>query len=627
MLPSANGHVPAAAVLAGCLAFQMGCRDCPAAAGGELIRPLQKLQTQRIRGGYLGAGDTAQVEPAARAGLNAILVKFGGLEAPLRPESEKLFKQWADLCAKHGVGFWPVFNFFGGHEPKWVGQYRHHVTRQGNRLDRTPCPIDEDFWRRIIEARFVLLAELSRKYPMVGVILDLEMYGADATGYHGVCYSDYAIDRVLRAAGKDVKPPPPAERYAWLEKQGLLETYRNGTRQAVRQLAEHTRDAVDKIAPNLLLGAFHADRESPVPDGILLGLGRPGKPMLAYTEMTYSTGYTKYVQRAQRHFKALNAHAVLVCGIWQSKFIAKALPAHLYHCGRDSMGYWIYTLSTFGMPSYSPLPGDHAAYWAAFRRANDELDRLAADPTYRSALKIEPFVLPPVPLTTRGVKQLNLVPWTPPTGKPVPPVHLRGENILCFHAEKGQRVAMKIGLAQVGRYPDSGQYLLVSPDKRELARGDVKVGGKARELTFQAKVSGVYALVVGAGSNAIRIEGRHPYAVTTAKRSGASLVSVIPPLYILTRAGQREVRLTLRTQGGGEQVRAVIRVGDKTAFDEIVAGNKTAVVPVDPNVKPPVLRLETLRVPGAAKEDLAVVVEAGAYPFVATSPDGLLKSP
>ncbi len=578
----------------------------------------------RMRGGYLAVSDIGLVASAADVGLNTLVVASLNLKPQPEAATRDQLVRWAKACHDQGLALWLSLYYFGDFESVWVGSYRKYVDGNGAQAKRTPCPLDEDFWQRVITQRYLWLAELSRQVPIAGVVLDPEMYAADKGGFFNACYCGDCVARTLHAAGRDLAPPYPTARREWLQGLGLLEAHYQQARETMRGFGARTRGQVEQVAPDLLFGVFGGDEPNPLMAGLLLALGRADKPVFAFSEGTYVAGYTPNVEVTLQRIARLGAHARLTCGVWQSKFPAGVLAAQLYECARHSAGYWVYTLETYTRPDYTPLPGKAADYWGAIRQANRELAQLQRDPGYQSALKIQPFVNPPTPVSAKNVGRFRVVPLVPVAEQVTPPARFRYTTIFYLYATAGERVRFPLKL-HVGTAREAGQYLLVSPEGRELARADLLPGDTPAEVTFPAEQTGLYALVVGTGGSAVQVESRRPYAVAADRTSPARLYMVIPMLYVLAEAGQREVTLQMGTQGEAERVRVVVTQGAQVRYDGVLADTRAVTVPVDPALTPPILKLEVLRVPGAVRENFSLAVLKGAYPFVAVSPEGLLK--
>ena len=432
-------------------------------------------ETEKMRGAYLGPGDINLVDGMADAGLNTAIVKFGGLESPLDAASAAQLDAWAGACAARGIRFLPCFNFFGGHEAAWVGEYRHYVDRDGRRYAKTPCPADADFWRRTVRARFALLAA---RESIPGAVLDLEMYGAETTTYSEPCScghcSQYATQEAAIAA--------------------------------IAALAAECRDAVLETRPDFLLGGLLMDRTDYVARACALGLSRAEHPAIAFTESTYSPGYSKAVAISRGRLRAEANGCLLCCGLWQSKFPADHVAEQLYHLAKDSCGYWVYTFQTFNKPTYSPLPDPPEGYWAAYRTANAELDLLARDSGYASALAVREFERPAPQLRPDMLPAIDAV----PAGFPVtqaPPVRLRGRHVLCTCAAAGEPVEIHVANVRLGRYTDAAAALMLGPDGSEAGHAELQPEEQARfEATYPE--AGRYRLLVDSGGNTVRVQRR-----------------------------------------------------------------------------------------------------------------------
>jgi hypothetical protein len=591
------------------------------AAPPDLAGPLPG----RLRGGYCSGGNRDLLSHVHAVGMNAVMPKFGGIESPLKPADADALRAWSDDCAGQDLAFLPVFNFFGGHEPAWIGDYAHYVDGRGAKLAHTPCPFDPGFWDRYVTARFVAIAEALEGKPFASILLDLEMYGADSTTYREPCYCDACYGAFVRAHADRLKAVPAPERKAAIEAAGLQDEWREAARDRARELATACREALHRVRPGLRIGALHLDLSGPFQDGLALGFGTEKLPVFALTERTYSTGYDEYVQQAQQAFKALGAHVDLLCGVWQSQFPPENLAENLYYCARDSYGYWVYTLETFDAPDYSPLPGKPEDYWAAIRETNAELDRLAADAAYVSRLTVRPFEVPVPPLTARGFKPYALMPYSE-EGQPELPPRLRGRNILYFHAKTGDALSFEVTFRQVGRYRDAGRALLVSPAGEELAIADVRADAPG-SLEANAAAAGVYGLIIETRANASDVtRASHPLAVGIAGPEGAHLITRVPALYAYVPPGARQATFTLITEGAGEGLHARISSEDGAElYSGDVIGRATATVQLPDDARH-VLRFDFAKLPGAVFEDLTLRADEGALPFAATSLRGLLKA-
>jgi hypothetical protein len=473
------------------------------------------IAREKFRGGYLSAGDPVSgVARMKAAGMNAVMPKFGGLQAPPTTDNVKLLGDWGAAARKAGVHLLPVFNFRGGETEKLLSD-RREVGLTGQRLQATPCPLDEAFWRRYILGRFVFLAQHARDLNLAGAVLDPEMYGADHTVFMGVCYCDDCLREFLQAAGRPVPQPlpEPAARADWLKQQGLEQRMDEHYVARIRGFCAEIEREVHKAAPDFLLGVLLLDYPVPFIRGVAQGLGTKAHPVLGFSETTYSPGYTEYVDKQQKAFAAMPAHVLFLPGLWQQQFPGDNLAEQYYTCARHSAGYWIYTFESLledctRMPGYL-LAEPHERYWAAMKLANSELDKLMrSGGSYVSALKVRAFD-PPLPvLATADIAIQPLVPA--PDDKPlslgdVTVPRLRYRNPLFVLAKAGEPVEARVTNLQLANYRPGTQYAVVAPDGTRLTEGHMKVGESA-EVKLTPDRDGVYLLVVESGNNSHRIE-------------------------------------------------------------------------------------------------------------------------
>jgi len=579
----------------------------------------------RVRGGYMCESNLKLLPRMHEVGMNAALVKLGGIENPLTDGNRSSLLQFSRSCAQSDLSFLPAINLWGGHEEAWFPQWVRYVGQEGKTYGKTPCPSDRRFWEQCLAGRFAAIAEALRGEDLGGVLLDTEMYGADFTVYQAPCYCDACLTRFLKAQGREGQPlPAPAERAKMLKDAGFEKAYWDFQAQEVQNLATACREAFHQANPKLRIGVFHLDFDSPFLHGLARGFGTEQLPVVCLTERTYATGYDDYAGQAQKHFQELGVHVDLFPGLWHSKFPAANVAEQYYHLAKGSWGYWVYTMETFEQPDYSPLPGPHEDYWAGIQQANAELDKLATNAGYESPLQIRAFEVPPSVVTTAGFKPVDLVPLDP-QAKPGDHPWLRGTNTLYFWARAGDEIDFGIRFCQIGKYRDTGQCILIAPDGKEMARGDVKPGAPGM-LKARAEQTGCHGVRFALGSNACEVSrASHPYAAHCAGKGGAAFISRIPALYLLCGKGATKAVLWLETEGLGEAVQATIRTDSgEQLFDGGIIGPKKLELDLPAGAK--YLVAEFRKLPEAiVVEDLGVGVESGLLPFAATSTAGLLR--
>ena len=126
---------------------------CAAAAGASPARCYDWILRQKVRGGYLAANTPLSgVAQMRAAGMNLVMPKFGGLQSPVTEANAAQLRAWGEAVAKAGLRLMPVFNVRGGETEKILSA-RREVAVTGQRMERTPCPLDESFWQRYLLGR------------------------------------------------------------------------------------------------------------------------------------------------------------------------------------------------------------------------------------------------------------------------------------------------------------------------------------------------------------------------------------------------------------------------------------------------------------------------------------------
>ena len=476
------------------------------------------ITRERIRGGYMSCWNLGDGQARMKTvGMNLLMPKFGGLQAPPTEENIKLLRRWGDSAKANGLHLMPVYNFRGGSTEALLSD-RREVTISGITMQRTPCPLDEAFWNKYIIGRAVWLAEHARELGLDGCIIDPEMYGSDHTCFNTPCYCADCLREF--AAGLPAGGPAglsdlaAADRAKWLTDNGLQAQFEQRFVDRIKGFSAQIERECHAKKPDFLLGVLLLDYPLLAHKGMAMGLGTETHPVLGFSESTYSPGYTDYVDQQQKTFADMPAHVLFVPGLWQQQFPTENLAEQYYTCAAHSSGYWIYTYESL-LEDVSKLPGyqlrePHDKYWEAMKLANGELDKLAADKAYVSALKIRPFD-PPLPVLNVGdIKIEALVPaWersqtatsgsvTPPTAITTP--RLRYRNPLFILGQAGEAVTVKVTNLQLANYRPGTQWAVIGPDGKPLAEGQMKVK-ESREVAFTPDRDGVYLLVAQSGQN------------------------------------------------------------------------------------------------------------------------------
>lgn len=575
----------------------------------------------RLRGGYMGSRNFNLLIKMSQNGMNAAIAKVGNIAVPIGVSDAIMLHKWADECERLNLAFMPVFNWWGGSETEWLKGYNHAVDESGKVLEKTPCPYTQDFWDRCITPRFVAISRALEERSIAAVCVDMEMYGAEETTYARGCYCDVCFARYMKAKGRSAMPPARADRARIIKATNELDAYQAVQREAARNFAVACREAVRKVRPGLRLGVLHLDSPIPLQQGLALGFGTPDLPVFCLTEMTYTDGHTPYIALAQESFRKMGAFVDFLVGIWQSRVPPANIAEQLYHCARDSYGYWVYTMETFEAPDYHPLPGTPQEHWAAIQTANFELDKLGADRRYQTALRVRPFEPPPWPLPWNDFHKYDLFPRSV-SKLPMPVAWFRSTNWIYFHAEQGDRIEFEVTRVQIGTYVDPTRIGMVSPGGMHLADGTANKGLPV-VMRAVAPETGVYGLVVVAGAGAAEItKASHPYAAHIAPPRGAGFVTRLPPLSVALSPDAATIEFEFVTDDSAEAVRATVLAESGAKLWSGVVDGPTKVRIDKPTGT--LVQLKFERLPGRVLEDVRVQAVKGVLPFAATDTAGLL---
>lgn len=580
----------------------------------------------KIRAGYMGIYNIDVLPKMAETGMNLALVKFGYLHAPMQPQEKGLLVRWATACQQAGVGFMPVINLWARSEKAWIWP-RYRLYYDGVEFGQTPCPLEIDVYKLAVHNRVLELAKLSRSVPIAGVAVDLEMYGADTASYPDYCLCNYCFERFL--AGRPVSEPLILnKRQNYLVKSKQVEAYRAFTEDYIAQLAQETKEQLKVTVPDFVTGALHINMDRTYDKGLLKGLGDVNKAVLAFTESTYKTGYSSYIQKTQRRFHDEKINAQLVVGIWQDKFPPGNLAEQYYHCAKDSAGYWIYTMESLSEHTKMTLPFDKKQYWQAIRKANNELDKLVTNPTYKSPLKLRSFKIPVTPIAFNkiAVEPVEYVrPWAKPDTS-AEPINLRFFNKLIFVAKKGDKLNFEIVFGKKrGSSTSYAEAGMVSRTGSVLAKDKASFLSRAI-LKAIAPYSGTYVIAVQSHGNSAKIVGfSHPYSVDAGKM--AHFLKPGGSLYLYKPADSDSAKIEFFVDGVGESVSATFKneSGNILGMYDIV-GRHTITVPLDTNLKDEIVELSIQPRPGAHFEDVRIKIESGVEKYISPCKNGLVRS-
>jgi hypothetical protein len=591
---------------------------------------------QKIRAGYMSINNSDLIPRMAREGFNTALVKFGQFEYPPTQAQLESVKTWARLCGQHGIHFMPVINFWGSHEISWMKPGSNLVYNQ-TEYKKTPCPFSENTYRQLIHNRILSLANLSREVPVAGVLIDFEMYGADTLHFPDHCVCDHCFGQ-FQSSRSSQENIDISKRYAYLQKNNLLKSYRRFFENRVIGFAAETAAAVARIAPDLYIGGLDMDWDLSLelnwnqPDSffynaLIRGLGTDAKKTLVFTERTYQTGYSDYMKKTAQRFAKSEFPAKLIVGIWQDKIPPEHLAEQYYYVSKETGGYWIYSLELLSEQSQSSPPlFEKDSYWQAAKHANKEIDSLCSDPNHKTSLVLRSFTAPVVPINLGKIvfEKVRYIYHENRTELHQIPVKLRYLNYLVFYAERGDEILFETMFSpRRGSGAPFIETVLLNEDGVVIARGQAHRTSRA-ELKASATYSGNYFIAIESyGNTAEIVKCSHPYSI-----QASQTVHLLEPdweIKFFKPSGSRQIVLMIDTDGIGESVNAlIINEQGHLITRRTIARNETIRL-TGLDSEPTIFKLLIEPTEKAYFEDVRVRIVSGAVPYLSPWKSGLVQ--
>ena len=563
-----------------------------------------------LKAGYLPiSARIGIVETMREAGLNAAWPKLtsfppSGDETRILPRLET----WCEACQQHDMELWPVINFAGGpNELEFLPDFRREVTPSGITLPKTPCPVDETYWTKVIFPRCVKLAELSKSRPSLkGVVLDLEMYGADHAGYSAAC----ACEACRRGASSS----QPEALLAW-------------QRREVERIGRKLEQAVHRVNEHFQFAAMHLEEPFAFHEGLALGLGTAHVPVVVAAERTYAAGYTKEVDEARKRLKSQHAYVRYLGGLSLTHHKADQVAPQLYALGTHGDGFWLYTLASLVAPNEQTpeayrVPGPQEGYWSGFRSASDELTRFQeARGKYLSPLVAK--LVPPearATLSTRVLEPIDsAIPKLPLAGEET---RLRRSNTAFVILEAGETLRMSVrGILLNRKQAADGEVKVLDTKSREVLHQNVPLG-QTEQIELVAKTTGTYWITTSFGLNACELRVSNPRLVFLAGLHQRLKVhhAARPQFFVVPESGNAQVNVL--TESPDDSVRVQVRdARHQVVADEVVSGSHSVSATGTPGIWSVTLEPSEGRPFGGVQIGLSPPLA----PYLADAPERLLR--
>jgi len=520
------------------LLAEQGRHDLGGSVEAKLHPRLAWIRTQKIRAGYNYCASLDYYPIAKECGMNAIISRLEiandpagdvALSASLKPGRRKptalvcyeLVQPSSRLAKQLGLHWFYMLNPAGSHGPSrrspgsnYKGGIRDNPRRYNN--GDLWAPTDDIYWTRVVENRFLRVAELLRgdEYQIDGFLIDPEMYAFGGRAPGGVDFGDYALGEFLKENGRrlDLTGLSIAERKKWIEARGLTEALRAHQFERIKSLTQRTRERIQAIHPGTLFG-FFLWKDSLWFKAAAAGFATPQTPCFVGPEGTYPGSFDKEEFLGYRDSvrRAAEVPILFTPGLWLTSTHAperlRALRGNLYRRAIHTQGYWCWSLGqAFGQAEARPPVVD------LLRSVNAELDRyLASGGTFESALRPAPL---PVPVPDQLEHILRSArSWTPvskaalPTSAPAPSAwQLRRLHTFVFLAREKTKVELAVRNVKLGSNLSGTAIRCFRPDGTEVLIDNIPLR-ESRQLTVEANMPGPWVLAVTSHRNVFRV---HP---------------------------------------------------------------------------------------------------------------------
>jgi hypothetical protein len=195
-------------------------RDFGRETESALSPNLMWIAGEKIRAGYNYNASTDHYPIAKASGMNTIISRLeiandpGGdvaLLDTLTPAARKpdalqsyeMIEPSSRLAKKHGLHWLFMLNLAAS-----TGNYDDGVRDNSRRFNngKLPAPTDEIYWTRVVENRFLRVAEMLQgdAYQIDGFLIDPEMYALGGATPPGLDVGDYALGQFLAAEDRAI---------------------------------------------------------------------------------------------------------------------------------------------------------------------------------------------------------------------------------------------------------------------------------------------------------------------------------------------------------------------------------------------------------------------------------------
>ena len=574
------------------------------------------------------------VEEAVRHGFNVFVPRKG---------NDRLdeVRRVAGWCRDRGIFHMPWMRGTLRAPKGKEADGKRHVWADGTE-EPLWSPNSDAFWEWT-NRNIIGYAKIAAENPhCVGVFLDYENYTPlRKPNCYDLSYDDLILKAFATARNLDLPDLPLDARKAWLQKQGLHDAFAALQVAHWRERCRTLREAVDEHDPGFRFCVYPAPGTPFMVQAIYPEWATKRAPLVLADACTYGNRSGALLLE-----NALKANRDLL--VERRKIPEAAGIPFVYTGGIDPAvrgaapefsgknadciaqatdGYWVF----YEGPEYAydgPYPHkNHRAYFRWFARANRDI---AAG---RFALWKEPRETPDPALQAvrNAVGQLDRAGAAPFGDAALSPearkkaLCLRGRHAIVIRTKKGEAVAGRIQVRQIGRYTSPCAWLLMDPAGKRAGLGRVEPGETA-DIRGPAGPAGLWTLVLETGRNAARFYPENRTACLLGPQ--VDLIHAQPRAYFLPMPNAARLRIAVESPSPGETVAVVLRDPDGQAVAEADTVKKERVevaAKVTEATRGRPWSLDLGKTGKSGCEDMTVTVLEGAVPLLATDPARLLR--
>lgn len=240
------------------------------------------------------------------------------------------------------------------------------VNRYGEEEPRTASPTDRTYWREVVEKGAVFMANLSTRYPIWGVVWDIELYLSTSRWPLGSYSFDApALERFGLDTNRTIPSLQPKDRYNYLKRNGMLDEYQAWQAGVVEGFARDTARKVEEMNPNLSLGILGIQDEW-FDWAILRGFNASSAPITAWSGLTYPGYDEDLVDHFKDVWRQNDLHGAFIPGFYTVQISPFDLMVNMESAIRRDGVLWIYQRD--GDPYRLAGPAEYRTAYDLFQR-------------------------------------------------------------------------------------------------------------------------------------------------------------------------------------------------------------------------------------------------------------------